>query len=309
MISLVDTLPAQLKCEPDRGHKGFTQEEWEIVLQRDDFENVSQKKLRDSLVEGIPPELRGSIWSFLTKAQQLSLNFSLSVYQRLTQQTDSYVTAEIRKDIHRTFPTHPLFKQAGGVGQCALYNILSAYSNYDQEVAYCQGMGFIAGYLIMQIKDEVLCFWAFVQVMFQFGWRDIFKQGTPKLKHMIRRLEEDLDESFPQVLAHLLDESLDLMSCFAQYYVTIFLYDTPESIAVRILDLFLLEREHVIPDLILGMLQRKQGTILALRGEALFRFMRGSMVRECFEEYSICSLFSPMLHEDSTELLELSSED
>ena len=44
----------------------------------------------------------------------------------------------ILRDIHRTFPAHEFFKEAGGVGQESLYRISKAYSVYDSEIGYCQ---------------------------------------------------------------------------------------------------------------------------------------------------------------------------
>lgn len=52
----------------------------------------------------------------------------------------------------RTFPAHPYFSQHVGVGQCALYNLLKVYSILDEELGYCQGLGFVAGILLMHVS-------------------------------------------------------------------------------------------------------------------------------------------------------------
>ena len=36
------------------------------------------------------------------------------------------------------------------VGQKKLYNLLKAYSVFDSEVGYCQGLSFVVGPIIMQ---------------------------------------------------------------------------------------------------------------------------------------------------------------
>ena len=61
----------------------------------------------------------------------------------------------IRRDIHRTFPELPHFNLPEK--RTALFNILKAYSLHDLEVGYCQGMGFVAGILLLYLPDE----WAF----------------------------------------------------------------------------------------------------------------------------------------------------
>jgi hypothetical protein len=89
------------------------------------------------------------------------------VYYKLRNQVDPQHDYRIQKDLHRTFPDHPLFDAPTKYGQVALRNILTAYSAYDSEVGYCQGMGFIAAILIMHMRTEEIAFWAFVAVMYK----------------------------------------------------------------------------------------------------------------------------------------------
>ena len=46
-------------------------------------------------------------------------------------------------------------------GQAALRRVLRAYSYYDPEVGYCQGMNFIAG-MFLTIMSEEEAFWLLV---------------------------------------------------------------------------------------------------------------------------------------------------
>ena len=91
------------------------------------------------------------------------------MYTRLLQKIDETVLMQIERDLHRTYPEQKIFQDKGGIGQQALNNILCAYANYDPEVGYCQGMGFIVGCLLIQIRHEELSFWAFVQIMNEFN--------------------------------------------------------------------------------------------------------------------------------------------
>ena len=54
----------------------------------------------------------------------------------------------------RTFPSHPYFASQLGHGQLCLFNILKAYSVLDEEVGYCQGLSFVAGILLMHMKEK-----------------------------------------------------------------------------------------------------------------------------------------------------------
>lgn len=66
-------------------------------------------------------------------------------------------TFEIYTVLGRTFPQHPYFAESLGHGQLSLFNILKAYSLYDTEVGYCQGLSFIAGILLLHVSTDKLC--------------------------------------------------------------------------------------------------------------------------------------------------------
>jgi len=51
-------------------------------------------------------------------------------------------------DIHRTFPDNRFFKE-GKEDRKKLYNILVAYSEFNKDVGYCQGLNYVAGMIIL----------------------------------------------------------------------------------------------------------------------------------------------------------------
>ena len=52
--------------------------------------------------------------------------------------------AQIERDIGRTFPRHHYFMRSiGGRGHEKLKRVLIAFSNYERQVNYVQGMNFI----------------------------------------------------------------------------------------------------------------------------------------------------------------------
>mmetsp|Transcript_15004 Transcript_15004/g.15021 ORF Transcript_15004/g.15021 Transcript_15004/m.15021 type:complete len:135 (+) Transcript_15004:526-930(+) len=133
----------------------------------------------------------------------------------------------------------------------------------------------------------------------------MFKHGTPKLINMINNTTKTIKSRFPDLSKHIDQNDLTLVSCFAQYMITIFLYDTPFDISVRIFDLFLLEGEKLMHRLLSKMLELKREKILELQGVELYQFLRGRMVKECFEEYHLSTLFSAFKNDQEFELSEL----
>jgi hypothetical protein len=62
---------------------------------------------------------------------------------------------QIDLDVNRSARNHVQFRERFGSGQVSLFNILKAYSNYDKEVAYVQGMSDITAFLLMYLTEEV----------------------------------------------------------------------------------------------------------------------------------------------------------
>ncbi|XP_074185661.1 growth hormone-regulated TBC protein 1 isoform X4 [Rhinolophus sinicus] len=110
--------------------------------------------------KGVPLEHRARVWMGVSGAQA-QMDRNPGYYHQLLQgeRNDSLEEA-IRTDMNRTFPDNVKFrKSADPCLQKTLYNVLLAYGHHNQGVGYCQGMNFIAGYLILITKSEEESFW------------------------------------------------------------------------------------------------------------------------------------------------------
>uniref|UniRef100_A0A2K5KYW0 Growth hormone regulated TBC protein 1 n=1 Tax=Cercocebus atys TaxID=9531 RepID=A0A2K5KYW0_CERAT len=91
-----------------------------------------------------------------------------------------------RCDLNRTFPDNVKFrKTTEPCLQKTLYNVLLAYGHHNQGVGYCQGMNFIAGYLILITNNEEESFWLLDALVGRILPENIFR--TWKLIHGHRR--------------------------------------------------------------------------------------------------------------------------
>lgn len=115
---------------------------------------------------GVPEALRPMLWQ------------KLSYTENRPELTDKYrilITKEtkcediILRDVNRTFPAHDFFRD-DGVGQESLYKVSKAYSVYDEEVGYCQGLSFIAASLLLHMPEED-SFSVLVSIMVSFSFQ------------------------------------------------------------------------------------------------------------------------------------------
>lgn len=126
--------------------------DWEFwTALTEDFSSVALKLshlVSAKLRAGIPPKVRGVIWQAMTQSASLNLE---TMYGQLVAENSPYERV-IQRDLARTFPGIEMFKQEGGHGQQSLERVLSAYSLYDSLVGYCQGLAFLVGPLLLNVK-------------------------------------------------------------------------------------------------------------------------------------------------------------
>lgn len=122
---------------------------WGAVVQ--DYEEVARtrpKELSRAIQQGIPPVIRGPIWQLMSSAKDTELE---ETYKALLKLTSPHEKA-IHKDLARTFPNHQFF-QGTGTGQESLFMVVKAYSLYDREVGYTQGLAFVVAALLLHVSS------------------------------------------------------------------------------------------------------------------------------------------------------------
>jgi len=145
----VDPISASL-MEPQAGDEEIDWEFWGMLVQ--DYTAVASKLphlLSARVRQGLPSKLRGLIWQSMSQASSTHLE---TLYNRLLKEPSPYERI-IQRDLARTFPQVDMFKEEGGKGQTMLKNVLKAYSIYDPLVGYCQGLGFLVGPLLMNVRS------------------------------------------------------------------------------------------------------------------------------------------------------------
>jgi len=99
---------------------------------------------------GVPAPLRGVVWVSVVGARDRKLGHDFS---RLSLETSPFESI-IGKDIGRSFPGVEMFRDPEGEGQKMLGRVLNCFSLYDNEIGYCQGLGFLVGPLLMHMDDK-----------------------------------------------------------------------------------------------------------------------------------------------------------
>lgn len=185
----------------------------------------------------------------------------------------------ISRDLHRTFPEHPLF--AFEQGQQALFNVLKAYALHDMEASYCQGMAFVAGLLLFYVPEEP-AFQLFCRLLSTSGpnLRRLYLPGLEGLKAELRKLEFLLDRYLPNLTAHLNAAGVVPVLYASQWLLTCYSCPFPVSFACRIVDVMLQEnRDAILLKLAVAILAECEGDLLMQEGfEQLLTHLKADVV-------------------------------
>ncbi|XP_020274885.1 EVI5-like protein [Asparagus officinalis] len=233
--------------------------------------NVVKRRIR----KGIPDCLRGLVWQLISGSRDLLL-MNPGVYEQLVIYETSASELDIIRDISRTFPSHVFFQQRHGPGQRSLYNVLKAYSVYDRDVGYVQGMGFLAGLLLLYMSEED-AFWLLVALLkgaVHAPMEGLYLVGLPLVQQYLFQFEQLVKEHLPKLGQHFSQEMINPSMYASQWFITIFSYSFPFPLALRIWDVFLYEGFQIVFQVGLALLKLCHDELVKLPFEKLIHALR-----------------------------------
>ncbi|KAG6743068.1 hypothetical protein POTOM_054013 [Populus tomentosa] len=243
--------------------------DWKLYVQRKP--HVVKRRIR----KGIPDCLRGLVWQLISGSRDLLL-MNPGVYEQLVIYETSASELDIIRDISRTFPSHVFFQQRHGPGQRSLYNVLKAYSVYDRDVGYVQGMGFLAGLLLLYMSEED-AFWllaALLKGAVHAPMEGLYQVGLPLVQQYLFQFDCLMKEHMPKLGEHFTQEIINPSMYASQWFITVFSYSFPFHLALRIWDVFLYEGVKIVFKVGLALLKYCHDDLVKLPFEKLVHALR-----------------------------------
>ncbi|KAG1752948.1 rab-GTPase-TBC domain-containing protein [Suillus lakei] len=250
-----------------------------VVSDYQGFAASNPQKLAKAIEKGIPDALRGMMWQLMAASKDIELE---NTYLSLLKESSPHEKA-ITRDLGRTFPHHDFFTDGQGIGQEHLFNVLKAYSLYDPQVGYCQGLPFVVAVLLLNMPDEE-AFSLLVRLMHSYDLRGHFLPEMPKLQ--LRLFDRLIEELLP--VLHCIKSS---MFC-SQWFLTLFSYRFPLEIVVRIYDNCLASGIEAIFAFSIVLLQKNEDELLTLKFDDILAFLKNNI----FDRYKLEPLDSPEDH-------------
>jgi len=227
----------------------------------------SSAVMMERIRKGIPKQMRELVWQKLANSES---QVNEEKYAKLCKQSSPYEKLILR-DIHRTFPQHEFFKQENG--QELLLDVMRAYANYDPEVGYCQGLGFIAGVLLMHMQPQE-AFSVLVQFMNHYNMRFLYLPGMEGVHIRMYQLEALIKEYLPALANHLQQLGVQGMMFASGWFITVFATELPLETVFRVFDVFFLEGFNVLFNFSLALLKKSQLDLLKMNFEDVLETLK-----------------------------------
>lgn len=122
----------------------------------------------------------------------------------------------ITNDINR-----PL-TEVGATNKGTLLRILKAYASYNSAIGYCQGMSFLAEYIFMVVKDEMMTFRFLCAIINKYGMAQQYVNDLPLLKKHFYQLDRILYARKPNLTAYFRNEGIGANFFSSAWFMTLF---------------------------------------------------------------------------------------
>ncbi|TCD71202.1 GTPase-activating protein [Steccherinum ochraceum] len=240
----------------------------DVVSDYPKFAAERPSELAKAIERGIPKTLRGMIWQLMSASKDPELE---QTYLRLLKEPSTHEKA-INRDLGRTFPHHAFFTDGHGIGQENLFNVLKAYSLYDPQVGYCQGLPFVVAILLLNMPDEE-AFCLLVRMMHSYDIRGHFLPEMPKLTLRLFQFDRLVEEILPVLHVHFIRQGIKSTMYCSQWFLTMFSYRFPMDIVFRIFDNCLASGIEAMFAFSIILLYKNEEKLLAMKLDEMISFL------------------------------------
>ncbi|XP_056134843.1 USP6 N-terminal-like protein [Lampris incognitus] len=258
-------------------------EKWLKMVKKWDKYRNSDRMVR-RVYKGIPLQLRGQAWALMLDVEKIKKE-NEGNYEKMKEQARLYSTEikQIDLDINRTFRNHIMFMDRFGVKQQSLFHVLSAYSVYNTEVSYCQGMSQIAALLLIYMNEED-AFWALSQLLTdqKHAMHGFFIPGFPKLQRFQTHHDQIISKLIPKLKKHLDREQMSAGIYCTKWFLQCFIDRTPFTLTLRLWDIFILEGERLLTAMSYTILKIHAKRLLKMSLEELREFLQERIAQTFF---------------------------
>lgn len=195
------------------------------------------KEFKELVSQGVPVAYRPKIWGECSGAWTLK---EPGTYDNLLNRTGEAEEAlgQIELDLYRTMP-YNVFFGGNGPGVAKLRRVLVAFSRWNPQVGYCQGMNVIAAILLLTYATEEDAFWSLVSLV-----ENILPEGYFSPPLLTSRADQRVFNHYfarflPKLNEHFTNLNVQIDAITFDWFLSCFTDALPADVLFRIWDVFL----------------------------------------------------------------------
>jgi len=220
-------------------------------------------KVESRCFKGIPYSIRGRVWKYLCGMENFKADNENHHFEVYLKDTKTEIIEVIERDIDRCYPDHIMFRDANGVGQKDLFRLLKAYTFFNPNIGYAQGMGMVAGMFMMLMPTDD-AFWMLAVLLEKKHYLlNFYDTALTESKYSVGTVFRALiKKALPKLNAHLEQYSVEPLMFATSWYMTVFTTLLPWASVLRVWDVFLLLGKPFLHQVALAILHVHQEKIL-----------------------------------------------
>ncbi|PWN49016.1 TBC-domain-containing protein [Violaceomyces palustris] len=230
---------------------------------------------------GIPLCYRAKIWAECSGANELA---EPGRYQELLNEHEGETNQcliQIDLDVHRTMPTN-IFFGGDGQGIPKLRRLLVAFSWYNPQCGYCQGMNNLAATLLLTHATEEEAFWVLVCIIEKILPSEYYTSHLLVSQADQRVLIELVEELMPDLAAHISGLGVDLPAVTFAWFLSLYTDCLPVETLFRVWDVMFVEGMVILFRVAIAILMLNERDLLATTSAAAFYGQVHSMTSRLF---------------------------
>ena len=171
-----------------------------LIMSKKTKLRLSQVIYKQALLVSQPERLsikRIPIWEIILNIRENQSDYyafrdKVALDNKMIKEVEEVINMDVQRSFTKTKVIEPQ----------VLSRILKTYAFFNPEIQYCQGMNFVAGFLLLVFRDEEKVFKAMQAIVHQNDMADLFNQELPKLKLFFYQFDRLLNIQMPQLHSH-----------------------------------------------------------------------------------------------------------
>eukprot|EP01133_Synstelium_polycarpum_P012054 gene12054-14105_t len=243
---------------------------------------IKTDELKSLIRGGIPDKYRRILWLTTSGSLYKPYCHASNYYATLISShanESTVATADIEKDLKRSFPEHPFFQAPEGIE--SLRNVLTAYSWRNPSIGYCQSMNIVTAILLLYLKEEE-AFWTLCALCEDFI-PDYYRPGMVGSIADGKTFEHLLSIYLPEVDSHLHKLNCPVSMIILPWFLCLFIGNAQMELSLRVLDSFFFEGTNVLFQVAIACFKTHEAAILKSKSaeEVMRLFKSGGYDVDC----------------------------